>query len=224
MKIILIVSILFISSLSGNNIYSKSDISPPKINNGTLNLSNWDFANDGNVTLDGEWEFYWDTLLGPQDFSSSLAPIYPHFPQLWSDISDEYPSYGYATYRLIIDIQPTTELLAIKLPDFYTSYKLWVNGKEFAHNGIVGTNKENSEPHFLPLTKSFYNEESKLELILQISNFVHSKGGASVAPVLGSSLILEAEREFDLGIDLLLTGAVLIGGVVLFRLILFWQK
>ena len=223
-KLLLTVCILFISSFLGNNIYGKSDILAPKIDKGTLDLSNWNFANDGNVTLAGEWEFYWDTLLGPQDFPSSLQPKYPQFPQLWTDISDKYSSFGYATYSLVIKVQPSNDLLAIKLPDYYTSYKLWVNGKQFAHNGIVGTSKENSKPHFLPLTKSFYNNQKKLELILQISNFQHNKGGASVAPVLGSSLLLEAEREFELGIDLLLTGAVLMGGLFFLGLYFFGRN
>ncbi len=223
-KIFFVACILFVSSFSGNKAYGQLDISQPEINKGTLDLSTWNFANDGKVNLEGEWEFYWDTLLSPKDFPTNIKPIYPSFPQLWSNISDEYSSFGYATYRLNIKLQPTADLLAIKLPDYYTSYKLWVNGKVFANNGIVGTNKENSKPHFLPLTKSFYTETTELELILQISNFQHSKGGASVAPVLGSSLLLEAEREFELGIDLLLTGAVLMGGLFFLGLYFFGRN
>ncbi len=30
---------------------------PPKAINGTLDLRNWDFAKDGIVSLDGDWEF-----------------------------------------------------------------------------------------------------------------------------------------------------------------------
>jgi len=223
-KIFLIVCILFISSFTGNNIYGKSDLSQPEINKGSLEISNWNFANDGNITLAGEWEFYWDTLLYPKDFPAVITPTYPDFPQLWSNISDSYSSVGYATYRLAINVQPTSDLLALKIPDYYTSYKLWVNGKEFAHNGIVGTSIETYKPHLLPLTKSFFTDSANLELVLQIANFKHSKGGASLAPVLGSSYVLEAERELELGIDLLLTGAILMGGLFFLGLYFFGRN
>ena len=40
----------------------------PSANMGTLDLLDWDFelkpgSKDGNINLDGEWEFYWMNLL-----------------------------------------------------------------------------------------------------------------------------------------------------------------
>ncbi|MFK5856398.1 MAG: response regulator [Bacteroidota bacterium] len=223
-KILLIICILIVSSFGSNNLYAEQEVLPPTINKGYIDLSNWNFADKGNITLAGKWEFYWDTLLTPQNFPTTIQPIYPHFPQLWSSISDEYSNMGYATYRLNIKIQPTIDLLALRLPDFYTSYSLWINGKKFSHNGVVGTNKESSKPHLLPLTKSFFTDTTNLELVLQISNFHHSKGGTSIAPIIGSSILLVAEREFELGIDLLLTGAVLMGGLFFLGLYFFGRQ
>ena len=40
-----------------------SDNKPiPKAVKGVLDLRDWDFEKDGNVNLDGEWEFYWKEL------------------------------------------------------------------------------------------------------------------------------------------------------------------
>jgi len=33
---------------------------PPKAVKGVLDLREWDFEHDGNINLDGEWEFYWE--------------------------------------------------------------------------------------------------------------------------------------------------------------------
>ncbi len=197
------------------------------IENGYLDLSNWDFANSGSIALVGEWEFYWDTLLAPTDFPTPVQPQFPYFPQLWSSISDtlvDYSNFGYATYRVKVKIQPAKDLLAIKLPDYYTSYKLWLNDKLLAYNGMVGTTKETSKPHLLPTTKSFYADSDELIFVLQISNFYHSKGGAKIPPIIGTNLILATDREFELGIDLLLTGALLMGGLFFLGLFFFGRQ
>jgi len=223
----LIVCILTISVFTDNKLYAKSNDSSPEIIEGTIDLSNWNFADKGSVILEGQWEFYWDTLLTPANFPTSIQPIYPHFPQLWSNISDDstlYSSFGYATYRLKIKVQPTVDLLAFKLPDYYTSYKLWLNGKMMSHNGVVGTSKQSSKPHLLPATRSFRVDTTELELILQVSNFYHSKGGTSIAPVLGTSLLLTTEREVELGFDLLLTGALIMGGLFFLGLFFFGRQ
>lgn len=223
-KICLIMCALFVAGMAIDKAHAKTDVSPPAIEQGFLDLGNWDFADKGSITLAGDWEFYWDTLLTPANFPTGLNPIYPRFPQLWSNISDSsntYSPFGYATYRLRIKIQPTVDLLAIMLPDYYTSYKLWLNGKVLASNGKVGTTKQSSRPHLLPLTKSFNADTTELEFILQISNFYHSKGGTSIAPILGTSSLLTKEREMELGIDLLLTGALLMGGLFFLGLFFF---
>lgn len=222
LKIYFLVSIFLLLGYIG----SASDV-PPQIKKGELDLSGWNFADYGGVVLNGEWEFYWDTLLMPQDFPTSLMPLYPHFPLLWSQIPDEFgdfSNFGYATYRLVVEIEPTEDLLAIKLPDYYTSYKIWLNGEVIAYNGEVGTSKESQRPHLLPLTKSFHNTSSELEFVLQIANFHHSKGGASISPELGTSLILEKDRELNLGIDMLLTGALIMGGLFFLGLFFFGRQ
>ena len=228
-KIYLLILALIIASSATNILHagSKNQSSSPKIQQGVLDLSSWNFADQGSVVLKGNWEFYWDTLLTPASFPTSIQPIYPEFPQLWSNISDsakQYTSFGYATYRLRIEIQPTVDLLAIKIPDFYTSYKLWLNGNVLSFNGKVGTSKQDSRPHLLPATKSFRVDTTELELILQVSNFYHSKGGTSIAPVLGTSLLLSTEREVELGFDLLLTGALIMGGLFFLGLFFFGRQ
>lgn len=227
LKICFLLSAFIIAGLPVTKALSKEAISQPGIKKGQLDLSNWNFADKGSIALEGEWEFYWDTLLLPTDFPTNLQPKYPFFPQLWTNLIDssvDYSNFGYATYRLTVHIQPTEDLLAIKLPDYYTSYRLWLNDRLLALNGVVGTSKETSKPHLLPSTESFTANTNELVFVLQISNFNHSKGGAKISPILGSSLQLETEREFELGIDLLLTGALLMGGLFFLGLFFFGRQ
>ena len=43
---------------------------PPQAQNGVLDLRNWDFGRDGNVPLDGDWQFYWNEFLKSKDFDN----------------------------------------------------------------------------------------------------------------------------------------------------------
>ncbi len=141
----------------------------PAIVDGYLDLTQWDFVKDGKVVLNGNWEFYWDTLMTPKDFPTDLKPVYPYFPSLWSDIEihgENLSNFGYATYRSRIVINNTGELLAVKLPDYYTSYKLWLNGKVLSENGTVGTSKKTEVPYIQPLTQSFYPKTDTLSKLL----------------------------------------------------------
>ena len=211
-------------AINANQSNPNSDLSSPKIVKGNLDLTHWNFQDDGTFKLNGEWAFYWNKLLKPSDFNDSIKASYPDFPQLWTSISDSFSSMGYATYRLIIHIQPTKELLALRIPDYYTSYTLWLNGEIIARNGITGVDKGSSSPHILPLTVSFEPDSNRLELILHISNFYHSKGGSGIAPILGLSKQLLKDREKELGIDMLLTGALLMGGLFFLGLYFFGRR
>jgi len=81
----------------------------PDKENGFLDLSSWNFEEDGLVDLNGHWEFYWNKLLDPEDFKStnSLKAEYINVPSGWASKNSgekSYDEYGYATYRLKIKV------------------------------------------------------------------------------------------------------------------------
>ena len=65
----LIVFVVFI--LLGFSLDAEANT--PKLANGRLDLSEWDLNHDGNLNLDGPWEFYWDRLLNYQDLQAEKA-------------------------------------------------------------------------------------------------------------------------------------------------------
>ena len=87
------------------------------------------------------------------------------------------PAKGYATYALTILLPQNRKQLALKLPDVYTSYKLFINGKVFAQNGEPGTSAETTTSHWENTALQLPDNCDTLKLILQVANFVHSKGG-----------------------------------------------
>lgn len=49
------LALLFLLIVAG---CSNQKGAPPKAENGVINLTGWSFDNQGNIKLDGEWEFY----------------------------------------------------------------------------------------------------------------------------------------------------------------------
>ena len=45
---------------------------------------------------------------------------------------------NYGTYTLNVLVSGQVESLAVELPQMYSSYRLWINGNEVAHNGKIG--------------------------------------------------------------------------------------
>jgi len=194
------------------------------VKHGILDLREWRPDMDESINMSGEWEFYWSQLLLPGDFPNKIKPKYFFFPHLWGDLADStnsYSSFGYATYRVKIIFPHTDEILAFQLHDFYTAYEFYLNGELIASNGQVGKNEQESVPHWRPLIKPFKISRDTMEVVIRISNFHHSKGGLIIPPVLGTEAQLSQSREMLIGIDLLLTGALIMGGMFFIGLFIF---
>ena len=222
-----IIVFVLLSLIKVNFLIASGSNNMPVVKKGIIDLSNWDFGKNGSIALDGEWEFYWDTLLRPKNFPVQLKPSFPTFPQIWNNLKSkgqEYSHFGYATYRLKILTHPSDTIMALSIPAFYSSYRLWINGKLFSYNGKTGCSKDTYTPYWLPITKSFIIDKHEVELVLQISNFDHNKGGASQSIIIGTSKELFANREQQLSIALLLTGALIMGGLFFLGLFLFGRQ
>lgn len=215
-------------------LYVRNNLMPPgkqapRAVNGVLDLTGWDFERDGTVTLNGDSEFYWKQLLTPDDFTGAVKPDktgFIHIPGLWNgyalyngDGAQKLPGDGYATYRLTINTNNRSQSLGIKLLDFATSYKLWVNGMPMASNGRVGKSKEEAFPQAVPKLVNFENKDGKIEIILQISNFSHKKGGIWTDITLGTADQIQTLRDRRIAGALFLFGGLIIMSI--YHLVLF---
>jgi len=112
-----------------------SNKTAPRVENGILDLSTWNFKNNGPVALDGKWEFYWNTHLKPGVLSNETPPTKNGFikvPGTWNGYEingKKIYGEGYATYRLKIHLPNTGQILAFKFLDMATSFSVYVDGK-----------------------------------------------------------------------------------------------
>jgi signal transduction histidine kinase len=195
------------------NGIQKSKLSAEK---GTLNLVNWHFNEDGVISLDGEWEFYWNQLLTYEDFHKEIpvkADGYFKIPSVWTNYDlngNKLPSNGYATYRLKVKTNNIDSLKGLKILTSSTAYKLMINDQLIAKSGTVGKTKETAISEFKPQTVSFQNSSEEFEVIVQISNFTYSRGGMWHSIYMGNDGDIRKLKEFDSGKAMFMLGVTLI--------------
>ncbi|MCG8373247.1 MAG: hypothetical protein MI700_06920, partial [Balneolales bacterium] len=173
--------------------------------------------------MSGEWQFFWRELYSPDETIRQM-PELEYMPHMWNE-DEDLESIGYATYRLKILLPDNHPELALSVPDMYTAYALYVNGKLVSRNGTVGASKNNHAPYWLPETITIGQfEESEIDILLQISNFEHNKGGVRVPIVLGEYSQLKLIRETELSYLFLLAGCLIMGSLFFFGLYFFGKS
>ena len=187
---------------------------PIKAENGLLDLTGFDWETDPTVSIEGEWEFYWEKLIEPYGFDF-IDRSYAEFPALWNDMQQPgVEPFGYATYRLNLRVGRKHPPLAIKLGEMYTAYELFINGKKAASNGKVGTDKESTTPFWLGKVIDVEpNPVGRVTIVLQIANYAHSKGGYKKDFVLGQRDYLNRRQALEYSFAYFLAGCLLMGGL-----------
>ena len=179
---------------------------PPKAVKGILDLTDWNFKSDGAVDLSGEYEFYWKQHLAPLDFTGPTPPQKTGFIQLpgfWKGYEingKELNGEGYATYRLKILLHEKEEHLALKFLSISTAYTLFLNGQKVSSIGIAGKNRETTVPRYFPQIIDCKIEANRIELIFQVSNFHHRRGGPREVIQLEMKKVFNKSKITDLAL------------------------
>jgi PAS domain S-box-containing protein len=188
----------------------------PLIEKGIIQLQNWDFAKQGEIGLNGEWEFYWRQLLNPSDFIDNNVlqnRYFTRIPNPWNGkIIRGKPigADGYATYRLQVRLAKPHEIFALKIPTVSTAFKIFVAGKEMTQVGQVGTTLKSSLPDFYPQFIEFTPDSPSFDIIIQVSNFHYRKGGLWESIELGLADKMQKKQNVLLAMQFFLLGSILI--------------
>jgi class 3 adenylate cyclase len=191
---------------------------------GRMDLASWDITKNGNISLDGEWEFYGNQLLTPEDFKKDIPKKpdgYLMVPGSWNDPTTNSNFAGqYGTYRLTIVHCPAPDLLALRLWQANSSYLLWVNNLMVAGNGRVSSIKDSVVPKEIPLVKIFQKPAGdSLQIVIQVANFFHAKGGLRKSIDFGEPDYLLKQRDNDRIIESWLAGMLFI--LFIYHLLIF---
>jgi len=219
--IFIFLSALLLLVLSGCTHQSTVPVAPAA-DQGMIELSNWDFAKQGNVSLDGNWAFYWDELLAPGQFYAKIPTGYYRLPSGWAKYKTlRLPAHGCATYRLIVKTNSAEGLYGISVPNVYTEYALWVNGS-LLH--ACGSFSQAQTVYLHPQTYEFYKTGSELEIVLQVkNNAVIYGGGVGQSIRLGTATLMDKEHNIWSAVDLILISICMFTGFF-FLVLRFFRK
>lgn len=204
-------------------VFSDTTINRMNAENGQLNLRHWDFDTRGTAKLDGQWEFYWRQLLTYDDFQNNKVPepVIVPVPKAWTeyDTGYQFSGEGFATYRLHVRTSlERNKILSLKLDNFSSAYKLFINDKEIASNGIVATGKESYMPKYKPVVAVFNVPADEFDIVIQIANFDFYKGGFWNSITLGSVEGIQSLHDHKFGKELFIFGALLLTALYYFSI------
>ncbi len=219
--VILILAGLFLFVLLNTQ---SSKVKSPTVENGFIDLTSFNLHNDGNIKLDGKWEFYWNQILYPGEFELDETKLTGYFkvPHYWTKYSKlDLSSKGNATYRLLLETDKLYKVLSIKTPEIYTNYSLYVNGKNIYTNTIDNSKR----PKYLnPDIHTFSNDSKSIEIVLQIKNNEHFNAGIGSSLLMGTTENIYKETNKSIAIDLVLFTVCICAGLYNMILFLFRNK
>lgn len=220
-KLIYLVLMLL---LFDSTVYSSVSKTAPRAKNGTLDLRKETFSDE--IPLNGQWIFYWNQLIGPQIPANAKGEAM-EFPFLWNGLKyhgKKLPSFGYATYRVTVLLPKEQWPFRIAVPEVFTAYRLYINGKEETSNGIVDTSAANFKPYWQHQIVDLPAGTDTLNIVLQIANFAHNKGGIIKSITIGKKSIVRLNRQRTEAIDMMLTGCLFMGGLFFLGLYLLGSR
>jgi len=150
--------------------------------NGVLDLSGKELDPQTILNLNGEWSFHWEELLTPENYAfRKSSGIICTVPSYWSSYQIDgkpLPGMGYGTYSLkIILPRGYTSSICFDIPVFDVAYAFYLNQRLMSSNGKVGTSKEEEQPWYEPSSFCYIPDGDTLQLLIQVSNFHHRRGG-----------------------------------------------
>ena len=173
------------------------------------------FTENSSTQLPGQWLFY------PRHFlteSSAILAAQPVFlPASFKELTGSNENYGTFVGYFKIPKEFTGRRIAIKIPNQYGAYRVYLNGDFLMRLGEVGTSPDTQVSENAPRIAYFVAEKEYFTLAIQASNFSSLHGGLENPMRIGLSKTIN--RQFQ---QLMMSVSVICGivlGVGLFTIL-----
>jgi signal transduction histidine kinase len=192
--------------LSQTALAANDNPSPPNAESGSIDVSGWDFSQLGPIKLDGTWSFYSEALWSQNQALPGAPPLALRVPGSWGSQKEaglSLSNQSYGTYRLQINLGGQRQVKALYMPSVATAYQLWVNGELLAANGRVGTKASDMTAKNYARVVILPPADGKLDIAIQVSNFVQRKGGLWESIRFGNANDIIRLREHNVTMQLI---------------------
>jgi len=210
------VFLLLFALICGCSPSTQKIMPSPRAENGTIDLREWSWKEDGIASLDGVWSFDWLESNGENganpDFTASTIEV----PGTW-DYEEmgngaELREHGYGIYRLTILHRNELGMMAIRLPNISTAYELSIDGKPMMSRGRADYRPDSTVPYQLPATVYFNAGNDRTELKLAVANYDHRHGGIRTSIVMGNAEQIQKLQTRHATQELVILGALIMIG------------
>lgn len=180
-----------------------SSPSQPRAIQGELDLSNWKFDDQQTVTLNGQWNFYPDNFIPPStSFNDTVR--YANSTEVPGTFNDTSSESNFGTYRLRVLLPRSNTSYGIHIPEIKTAYRLYINGSLIHESGNPDKTSIGTISKVLPYTGNFTVEQSKMDVVIHVSNFhYHNKGGIIQSIKFGTVYAVLNQKHFNENMQLL---------------------
>jgi len=188
---------------------------------GLIDLRSHEFT-DGPARLDGPWLIFWRQLLEADEVFGAVFPpakadsdgafTIPAVWNGWEYRGEPVGGDGYATFAVRVMVPSDATQFGLFVPNASTAYRLWANGVPVAASGDPGVSRETSRPHYAMRSATVVPQQGMIDLVLQVSNFHHRRGGMWKPIEIGTpaQISQRTTAEFTYDIMLLASFAALV--------------
>ena len=138
------------------------------------------------IDLNGEWAFYPNELLTPEEVATRDKKSLINVPESWQvNQKDESFARGFGTYHLRIPAKALEgEILGLRVNKINVAYKLYVNGELIQQLGKVSRFESDAVAERRPVEVNFASTEPTIDLVIQVSNYTYDTVGGIVNSLL----------------------------------------
>ncbi|MCB9223484.1 MAG: SpoIIE family protein phosphatase [Crocinitomicaceae bacterium] len=208
---------LCLNSFGQDDIYAK---------HGVIDLSDWDIQKSPYLRLQGDFEFYWNELIRPGEYTSedSAQLEYQSGSNNWNHYNKgQYPAIGYVTYRLHVQNLPEGEM-NLMTRSVTCASAVYVDDILIGESGKVGTSKDDEQPHYEDKVIPIPPGKRNFTLTILLSNHQHRNGGFNDPWYLGTEESLYNLSRKHIMLNGIESSSFLFAGLFFFTLYIFRRK
>jgi diguanylate cyclase (GGDEF)-like protein len=180
----------------------------------TIQLS--DFSHRKTLALNGDWLFYWQQILEPDQLNESIKNstfIKGHDGWQSSTYKQAYDAIGFATYHLDVSLDNGASNLALRIPQIESAYRLYIDAQLMASGGVVSDIEASGKPGYNTAIVRVPDGVKEFSITIQVSNYHSSWGGLWDPIVLGDADALYTLQRDKVALSLFIMGALLITAI-----------
>lgn len=186
---------------------------------GVFDFSDQLQTKDFYTNLDGEWHFFEEKLLTPDEVKSQRGEVVT-LPSSFQTHMGNTNSFGTYSTTIKIPEEYVGQALAIYIPYQYSAYTFFVDQDEISRNGVVGQDASSHASEMSPSIGYFFVQSDEVLLTIQVSSFEHIRGGLENSIYFGEASTVSRKFNINTIVTLFINGSIFIIGLfmVLFSL------